>query len=124
MKHFKLINYTIDRCKSKLQIVLIARKEIFRCINCSFLNTIGTGLRAGEVTGLSCSVTADGYSDIIFINRFGATYCHGTLNKAIQRIVQKCNDEVLRQGKATPFFPSLAAIPLGIPLPPGCAEQV
>lgn len=54
--------------------------------------------------GLSCSVTVDGYSDFIFINRFGATHCHGTLNKAIQRIIQKCNDEVFRQGNANPVF--------------------
>jgi integrase len=54
--------------------------------------------------GLSCNVTVDGYSDFIFINRLGATYCHGTLNEAIQRIVKKCNEEVLRQGNANSVF--------------------
>lgn len=42
-----------------------------------------------------CSVVIDGYTDFIFVNRFGATQYQGTLNKAIRRIIRDCNDEIL-----------------------------
>lgn len=46
-----------------------------------------------ELLDLRCNVTIDGYSDFIFINRFGQTQHQGTLNKAIRRIIRDCNDE-------------------------------
>lgn len=46
-----------------------------------------------ELLDLHCNVTIDGYSDFIFINRFGQTQHQGTLNKAIRRIIRDCNDE-------------------------------
>lgn len=42
-----------------------------------------------------CTVTIDGYTNFIFINRFGATVHQGTLNKAIRRIVNACNNEIV-----------------------------
>lgn len=48
---------------------------------------------------VKCSVSIDGYSDFIFVNRFGATQHQGTLNKAIKRIIRDCNDEVLLKSK-------------------------
>lgn len=45
--------------------------------------------------GIKCTVQIDGYTDFVFINRFGATQHQGTLNKAIRRIIRDCNDEVL-----------------------------
>ena len=48
---------------------------------------------------VKCSVSVDGYSDFIFVNRFGATQHQGTLNKAIKRIIRDCNDEVLLKSK-------------------------
>lgn len=49
--------------------------------------------------GLECQVSIDGYTDFIFINRFGATQHQGTLNKAIKRMIRDCNDEVLAKSK-------------------------
>lgn len=46
-----------------------------------------------ELLDLHCEVTIDGYSDFIFINRFGQTQHQSTLNKAIRRIIRDCNDE-------------------------------
>ena len=43
--------------------------------------------------GLHCEVTIDGYTDFIFINRFGQAQHQATLNKAIRRIIRDCNDE-------------------------------
>ena len=46
-----------------------------------------------EDLGLHCEVTIDGYTDFIFINRFGQAQHRATLNKAIRRIIRDCNDE-------------------------------
>ncbi|MCH5296722.1 MAG: site-specific integrase [Ruminococcus sp.] len=48
-----------------------------------------------EQLGIKCSAVIDGYSDFIFVNRYGHTQHQGTLNKAIRRIIRDCNDEVL-----------------------------
>lgn len=45
--------------------------------------------------GIRCLATIDGYTDFIFVNRFGQPQHQGTLNKAIRRIIRDCNDEVL-----------------------------
>ena len=54
---------------------------------------------------LSCSVKIDGYTDFIFINRFGNTQHQGTLNKAIRRIIRDCNDEILLKGNDSVLLP-------------------
>ena len=46
-------------------------------------------------SGIRCSISIDGYTDFIFLNRFGHPQHQGTLNKAIRRIARDCNDEVL-----------------------------
>lgn len=46
-------------------------------------------------SGVRCSVSVDGYTDFIFVNRFDHPQHQGTLNKAIRRIARDCNDEVL-----------------------------
>ena len=43
-------------------------------------------------TGISCKALVDGYTDFIFVNRYGDTQHLGTLNKAIRRIIRDCND--------------------------------
>ena len=43
-------------------------------------------------TGISCNASVDGYTDFIFVNRYGDTQHFGTLNKAIRRIIRDCND--------------------------------
>ena len=56
--------------------------------------------------GISCRTSIEGYSDFIFINRFGDTQHQGTLNKALARIIRDCNDEVLdaHKGKSEPVL--------------------
>ncbi len=46
-----------------------------------------------EKTGVKCNVTIDGYTDFIFVNRFGEAQHQGTINKAIRRIIRDCNDD-------------------------------
>lgn len=57
-----------------------------------------------EELGLKCNVSVDGYTDFIFINRFGETQHNGTLNKAIRRIVRDCNDDILLKGEENPVL--------------------
>lgn len=47
--------------------------------------------------GIRCEVTVDGYTDFIFVNRFGGVQHQGTLNKAIRRITCNCNDALLNK---------------------------
>jgi integrase len=60
-----------------------------------------------EECGLKCNAVVDGYTDFIFINRFGSVQHQGTLNKALRRIIRDCNYEVLdkRQNKDTVILP-------------------
>lgn len=57
-----------------------------------------------EANEIQCKVVIDGYTDFIFVNRFGATQHQGTLNKAIRRIIRDCNDEVLLRGETNPVL--------------------
>ena len=77
-----------------------------------------------EEAELSCNAVVDGYTDFIFINRFGNTQNQSTLNKALRRIVRDCNYKVLDTGKKI-LFCSLrsATIPSGIPLQQECVKQ-
>lgn len=44
---------------------------------------------------IKCNAIVDGYTDFIFINRFGGVQHQGTLNKALRRIIRDCNYEML-----------------------------
>ena len=48
-----------------------------------------------EVEYIHCEAVVDGYTDFIFLNRFGQPQHQATLNKAIRRIIRDCNDEQL-----------------------------
>ena len=51
-----------------------------------------------EEIGLKCNVSVDGYTDFIFVNRFGSVQHQGTLNKALRRIIRDCNYERIDKG--------------------------
>lgn len=50
-----------------------------------------------EEVGIKCNVSIDGFTDFIFVNRFGETQHQGTLNKALRRIIRDCNYEQLNR---------------------------
>lgn len=60
--------------------------------------------RCQEINGLTCKAMVDGYTNFIFINRFGNLQHQGTLNKAIRRIVRDCNDMQLSKGRKNPVL--------------------
>ena len=43
------------------------------------------------------SGTVDGYTNFVFVNRFGNVQHQGTLNKALRRIMRDCNQEILEK---------------------------
>lgn len=57
-----------------------------------------------EYNGLSCKARIDGYTDFIFINRFGSVQHQGTLNKALRRIIRDCNEAQLAKGTKNPVL--------------------
>lgn len=57
-----------------------------------------------ESNNLKCRVSIDGYTDFIFINRFGNAQHQGTLNKALRRIIRDCNDMQLAKGGKNPVL--------------------
>lgn len=57
-----------------------------------------------ELFGLKCTAVIDGYTDFVFINRFGGVQHQGTLNKAIRRIIRDCNDKQLENGAKNPVL--------------------
>ncbi len=60
--------------------------------------------RYQQERGIRCEAQIDGYTDFIFVNRFGHTQHQGTLNKALKRIIRDCNDEVLLSGESNPIL--------------------
>lgn len=52
-----------------------------------------------EECGILCNVRVDGFTNFIFVNRFGNTQHQGTLNKALRRIIRDCNQEILDKRK-------------------------
>ncbi|MFL0248034.1 tyrosine-type recombinase/integrase [Candidatus Clostridium stratigraminis] len=52
-----------------------------------------------EECGITCSARIDGFTDFIFVNRFGNAQHQGTLNKALRRIIRDCNQEILDKAK-------------------------
>jgi len=77
-----------------------------------------------EAKGIECEVTIDGYTDFIFVNRFGTPQNLANLNKAIHRIIRDCNDEEFLKMKTRQFCcRTLAAIRFAIPSPQECVKR-
>lgn len=50
-----------------------------------------------EECGIKSKASIAGYTDFIFVNRFGCAQHQGTLNKALRRIMRDCNQEILEK---------------------------
>lgn len=48
-----------------------------------------------ELAEIESTARVDGFTNFIFVNRFGNVQHQGTLNKALRRIIRDCNQEVL-----------------------------
>ena len=62
-----------------------------------------------EQLGIVCDVTVDGYTDFVFLNRFGTLQHQGTMNKAYRRIIRDCNDaEFLKNESPAVLLPKFS----------------
>lgn len=62
-----------------------------------------------EYNNIKCNATVDGYTNFIFINRFGNLQHQGTLNKALKRIIRDCNDmQLSKKKKASVLLPNFS----------------
>lgn len=46
-----------------------------------------------------CDVRIDGYTDFVFVNRFGNVHNQNTLNKALRRIIRDCNEDIIAKSR-------------------------
>lgn len=60
--------------------------------------------RRQQQNQLHCISSIDGYTDFIFINRFGQPQHLGTLNKALRRIILRCNQQMIDSGQRNPLL--------------------
>ncbi len=62
-----------------------------------------------EKAGLVCKSSIGGYTDFIFLNRFGEVMNNGILNKVISRIIRDHNDEeLLRDADTARLIPKFS----------------
>lgn len=85
--------YTEDKSRNRIIPMLEDVKEAFIQEKCF-----------QEMNGLKCNATVDGYTDFIFINRFGNLQHQGTLNKALRRIIRDCNDLQFANNEKAPVL--------------------
>ena len=52
-----------------------------------------------DITGNHCKAVIDGYTDFIFVNRYGSVLHQGLINKALHRIIRDCNLHVIDKSK-------------------------
>lgn len=57
-----------------------------------------------DLCDIKCNANIDGFSNFIFVNRFGDVQHQGTLNKALDRIIRQCNDKQLDSGVSNPVL--------------------
>ena len=57
-----------------------------------------------EQLGVTCDISIDGYTDFVFLNRFGGLHTQGTLNKVYKRIIRDCNDAEFLKTEAPPVL--------------------
>lgn len=63
-----------------------------------------------ELLGVVCTATIDGYTDFVFLNRFGGLHTQGTLNKVYKRIIRDCNDtEFLKSENPSVLLPNFSS---------------
>lgn len=63
-----------------------------------------------ELLGVVCNATIDGYTDFVFLNRFGGLHTQGTLNKVYKRIIRDCNDaEFLNSENPSVLLPNFSS---------------
>lgn len=79
-----------------------------------------------EKAGLACESHIDGYSDFVFLNRFGKVMNQCTLNRVLKRVMRDCNQKVLekhRGNKEPVLLPNFSCHILRHTFATRCAES-
>ncbi|MBO7711229.1 MAG: site-specific integrase [Lachnospiraceae bacterium] len=79
-----------------------------------------------EEAGLECQSHIDGYSDFVFLNRFGKVMNQSSLNRVLKRVMRDCNQKVLagHQGPGEPvLLPNFSCHILRHTFATRCAES-
>ena len=58
--------------------------------------------------GIQCNVQIEGYTDFIFLNRFGEGLHQGAVNKAIKRVIRDYNTEIMAEDKEDSLLPNFS----------------
>ena len=53
---------------------------------------------------MTCKAEIDGYTDFVFLNRFGSVYNEASLNRALKRIIRDCNEEEFEKSENPPVL--------------------
>ena len=61
-----------------------------------------------EENKIKCNVIVDGYTDFIFLNRYGNNQHQGTLNKALRTIIRDANYDALERNDGTVLIPKIS----------------
>ena len=92
----KLIMWN-DNCLSDDDFVLVLGESYFGIE--SVKEALEQEKEYQRLAGIKCTARVDGFTNFIFVNRFGNVQHQGTLNKALRRIIRDCNQEVLDKAK-------------------------
>ena len=57
---------------------------------------------------ITCKTQIDGYTDFVFINRYGNNQHQGTLNRALKRIIRDANYDALQKDDGTVLLPKFS----------------
>lgn len=64
-----------------------------------------------ELLGIECNANVDGYTDFIFLNRFGKLHNQASLNRALKRIIKDCNKKIIdnkKKGEVVTLLPDFS----------------
>lgn len=84
--------YAVTTCKTPSSVRDIPMLQIVR-------NALIEEKRKQDELGIRCNVNIDGYSDFVFLNRYGSVMNQTVLNKALRRITRDTNDAILENKK-------------------------
>ena len=59
--------------------------------------------------GIKCVQEIDGYTDFVFLNRYGKIFCQSSINRALSRIVESYNFGIIENDSGVGTLPHLTA---------------
>lgn len=96
-----LVYYRPEKGKTQFAINIPKTKSGYRTV--PMMHTVRDAFleerKLQEMLDISQGIVVDGYTDFVFLNRFGGVQNQNMLNKALRRIVDACNEEQISNAK-------------------------